>query len=148
MIGLEIKIGSDTELVVAANELRRKVFVDEQGCPADEVIEESSPELIQVVVFNCGIPVATARVITCDGGNYRMGLIAVDKANRGLRLGEMVMRAAIEYVSEHGGENIVLKAQIQAVGFYERIGFVKCGEAENLESGFVLVPMCYRLEKA
>ena len=55
------------------------------------------------------------------------------------------MQVAIEYIISNGGKEILLTAQQQARGFYEKLKFVQCGEAEVFESGFVLVPMKFCL---
>ena len=141
MTELQTQIGTNAEIVAAADELRRKVFVDEQGVPEDEVIDGFSDKAVHVVIFACNIPIATARVIMLNGENYRIGLVAVDQSRRGQHLGEKVMRTAMEYIFLHGGESIYLTAQKQVVGFYKRLGFEQCGAEESLESGFVLVPM-------
>jgi len=141
MADLKTQIGANAELVTAADELRRKVFIDEQGVPEDEVIDRSNSESVHAVVFDCNTPVATAKVIMLDGGNYRIGLVAVDKSRRGQHLGERVMRAAMDYIFLYDGKTVFLTAQRQVVGFYEKLGFEQCGAAEYLESGFVLVPM-------
>ena len=55
------------------------------------------------------------------------------------------MQAAIEYIISKDGREILLTAQKQVCGFYEKLNFVQCGEIEVFESGFVLVPMKFSL---
>ena len=138
---MQIKVGTDIDLVAVANELRCKVFVDEQGVPEDEVIDGLNDKAVHVVIFVCSVPIATARVIRLDSKNYKIGLVAVAQSMRGRHLGEKVMRAAMDYISLCNGSNIFLTAQKQAVGFYEKLGFEQFGVAKCLESGFALVPM-------
>lgn len=140
MTELKIRIGTTAELGAAADELRRKVFIDEQGVPTEEVFDGFSGQAVHVVVFDGNSPVATARVLK-NGDNWRIGLVAVDKSRRGQHLGEKVMQTAMKHIASHGGREIMLTAQKQAIGFYEKLGFVQCGEVEVFESGFVLVPM-------
>jgi len=40
-----------------------------------------------------------------------------------------------------GGKEIILTAQQEVCGFYEKLGFAQNGEVEVFESGFILVPM-------
>jgi len=141
---LETKIGAHVELAKAADELRRLVFIDEQGVPEEEILDGLNAQAIHIVVFDGHIPVATARVLN-DGDNWRIGLVAVDKSRRGQYLGEKVMQAAIEYITSKDGKEILLTAQKQVCGFYEKLNFVQCGEIEVFESGFVLVPMKFSL---
>lgn len=51
------------------------------------------------------------------------------------------MQAAIKHIVALGGKEILLTAQQEVCGFYEKFGFIQCGESEVFESGFVLVPM-------
>jgi predicted GNAT family N-acyltransferase len=145
MTELIIKIGTYAEFGNAADILRRKVFIDEQGVPETEVFDGLSVNALHTIAFDDKMPVATARVLQ-DGTNYRIGLVAVDKARRGQQFGERVMRKAMEYIASHGGREISLTAQKQASGFYEKLGFEQCGEVVFYESGFILVPMKYVLK--
>ena len=137
---MDIKIGTHAKIVRAADELRRIVFIDEQGVPEEEIFDGLNLQATHVVVFDGDAPIATARVLP-DDASWRIGLVAVHKSRRGLHLGEKVMQTAIEYITSNGGKKIVLTAQQEVRGFYEKLGFVQCGEIEVFESGFVLVPM-------
>ncbi|MCL2473369.1 MAG: GNAT family N-acetyltransferase [Alphaproteobacteria bacterium] len=137
-----IKIGASAELIAAADELRQKVFIDEQGIPYDEIFDGLSLQSVHIVAFDGNTPVATARVLK-DGEGWTIGQVAVDKSRRGEWLGEKVMRAAIDYIVSCNESEILIKAQQQVQGFYEKFGFKQCGEVEVFESGFVLVPMKY-----
>jgi len=137
---LEIKTGTYSALGKAADELRRLVFIDEQGVPEEEVLDALNLQAVHIVAFDGGKPAATARVWS-SGDVWRIGLVAVAKAKRRRHVGESVMRAAIKYIASNGGREILLTAQQEVCGFYEKLDFAPCGEAEVFESGFVLVPM-------
>ena len=137
---MNIRIGTYTELSDAFAELRRKVFIDEQGVPKGEVFDELDFEAVHIVLYDNDAPVATARIIK-ENDSWRIGLVAVDESKRGQHLGVKVMQSAIEYVNANGGKVISLTAQQQVSGFYQKLGFAQCGEAEVFESGFVLIPM-------
>lgn len=141
---MEIKIGTHAELGKSADELSRIVFINEQGVPEEEVFDGLNLQSIYIAAFDDNAPVATARVLN-NGDSWRIGLVAVDKSRRGQHLGEKVMQTAIEYIISNGGREILLTAQQQVRGFYEKLGFVQCGEVEVFESGFVLVPMKFSL---
>jgi len=144
----ETRVGAYAELGEAADRLRRSVFIEEQGVPEDEVFDGLNDQAAHVVVFEGGAPVATARVLRGDRGQWRIGLVAVDKSRRGRHLGVEAMQAALRHVSAHGGGEVALTAQKHAVGFYESLGFRQSGAEQPLESGFVLVPMQYQAEGA
>lgn len=140
MYGTQIKIGTYAELKTAADGLRQKVFVEEQGVPEDEVFDGLNEQAIHVVIFEGEVPAATARLYQ-NKENWQIGLVAVELTKRGQQYGKKVMRAAMDYVFAHHGAEIILTAQQQAKGFYEKLGFCQCGENKVFESGFVLVPM-------
>ena len=141
------RIGNLPEICILADELRRKVFVEEQGVPADEIFDGLNENAIHVVILDGHAPVSTAR-ITNEGNTWRIGLVAVDKLMRGNRLGEKVMQVAIDYITAQAGKEILLSAQQEVREFYEKLGFKQCGEATVFESGFVLVPMKYKHSNA
>ena len=140
MIALEIKIGTNVEIIDIADELRRIIFIDEQGIPEEEIFDGLNLQAIHIVIFDGNAPAATARVLN-DGNIWRIGLVAVHESKRGQHLGEKVMQVAIDYIISKGGREILLTAQQRVCGFYEKLKFVQCGKIEVLESGFVLVPM-------
>jgi len=127
-----------------ADKLRRIVFIDEQGVPKEEIFDGLNFQAIHIVVFDGDMPTATARVLN-NGNSWHIGLVAVDKSRRGQHLGEKVMQVAIEYIISNGGKEILLTAQQQVRGFYEKLNFAQCGEAKIFESGVILVPMKFCL---
>ena len=96
-IFLEIKIGTNAELIKASDELRKKVFIDEQGVPEEEIFDGLNHQAVHIVAFDGDTPVATARALNNDN-SWRIGLVAVDRSRRGENLGVKVMRAAIEHI--------------------------------------------------
>jgi len=125
-----------------ADKLKQSVFIEEQGIPKDEIFDGLDDKAVYVVIWDGKNPVATARVIR-ENDVWRIGLVAVDKSMRGKHLGEKVMKAAMEYILDQEGNEIVLTAQQEVCGFYEKLGFKRYGEVITFESGFVLVPMKY-----
>ena len=142
---MEIKIGTNAELIKASDVLRKVVFIDEQGVPEEEIFDGLNLNAVHIVAFDGDTPVATARALN-NGNGWRIGLVAVDRLRRGENLGAKVMRASIEHIISCGGKEIMLTAQQEVCGFYEKLGFVQNGEAEVFESGFILVPMKLSLQ--
>lgn len=143
MADIRIEIGTDAELVAAANGLRKRVFIEEQGVPKREVFDGRDGWSQHVVAWEGDTPLATARLMPLCDGKSQIGLVAVDKARRGEHLGRRVVRACMDCARENGVRSVFLAAQYPVLGFYEKLGFVSCGREIHYPSGFVLVPMRY-----
>ncbi|MGN7703116.1 GNAT family N-acetyltransferase [Cellulosimicrobium sp. 22601] len=129
--------------LAAAHALRLAVFVDEQGVPVEEEIDDldTAPTTTHVLVRDReqeDLVVGTGRLLTdpAHPGEVHVGRVAVSAAARGTGAGTAVMRA-LEGIAlaEHAtpgtdGRRLVrvlLSAQVQAIGFYERLGYTVSG---------------------
>lgn len=131
--------------------LRQDVFVIEQDCPYPDLDgRDLEPTTRQVVLLgpdgDAGSRVlGTARVLD-DGDRWRVGRVCLDRAARGKRLADDVMRAALAHVEDaDDGRDVVLDAQSPLAGWYATFGFAPDGE-EFLEDGIPHTPM--RLRRA
>ena len=79
------------------------------------------------VIYVQGKAAATGRLFKGRSG-WHIGRVAVRKEFRGLGLGAAVMRELEAKAQELGAEAIRLSAQVQAMGFYERLGYTPEGE--------------------
>ncbi len=125
-----ITAGSWEALGVAASEIRRRVFIDEQRVPQDEEWDGLDPECQHFLAMLDGQPVGTARLLP-DG---HIGRVAVLFEARGAGMGERLMQAAIEAARQANHAQVALSAQVHALAFYERLGFVAHGD-EFLDAG-------------
>lgn len=121
--------------------LRLVVFVEEQGVPLAEEIDDldRAPTTTHVVVRDAaGVVVGTGRLLTdpAHPGEVHVGRVAVAARARGTGAGARVMRALEDVaLAEHavpaadGGASVrvELSAQVQAAGFYERLGYTVHG---------------------
>ena len=106
--------------------LREEVFIKEQHFPYDK---DACDDLSYHVTLYCGkFCGATGRIYPEHGGGYHAGRIAVKKDYRGLGIGRGLMEELCQKAKELGGTRLVVGAQLQARGFYERCGFVPKGE--------------------
>lgn len=112
----------DTEACFA---LRREVFMREQGFSEAEEFDDRDSAAIHLLASEAGASVGTARVFVQEG---RIGRICVLKRARGSGLGAQIVRAAMALLRDHGAGRAVLDAQVQAMPFYEKLGFVAEGE--------------------
>ena len=82
----------------AARSLRREVFMEEQGFSYE-----------------------------FDDTDNR-ARVAVKKDRRGQHLGEAVMNEAEAALALKGAKKVALSAQVQAAGFYKKLGYVQVGD--------------------
>lgn len=108
--------------------VRRAVFIDEQGiCEADEYDGEDDA-CRHLLALRAGTPVGTARLAT-RGHRLKVQRVCVLKAHRGAGIGEALMTAAIDEARRTPAiTEVTLGAQLQALAFYERLGFTPHGE--------------------
>ena len=116
-----------------AAEIRKKVFVEEQGFR--EEFDDVDLKATHFVLFDdSGAPIATCRVFTKENKDvYILGRLAVSKACRGKNIGSILIKHAEEYVKKMGGEQIQLHAQCRVTAFYNRVGFTSFGDVEDEE---------------
>ncbi|MFG2112521.1 GNAT family N-acetyltransferase [Streptomyces sp. NPDC048718] len=117
--------------------VRREVFVEEQGVPADEefdAYDETAAHLLAVRAD--GVPLGTGRLLYgadataktgADASVGSLGRLAVSRAARGLGVGAALVRAIEETARARGLAAVDLHAQTRALGFYERLGYVVYG---------------------
>jgi predicted GNAT family N-acyltransferase len=115
--------------------LRIRVFVEEQAVPIEEEIDAHDVLATHFLVRRTDLPaesshaiVATARLLEQGEGTARIGRVAVLKEYRGLGLGALLLRFIEQFAREQGYARLVLDAQCQALGFYEKLGYMAEGD--------------------
>lgn len=115
-----------------AFDIRRKVFVDEQKVSEEEEFDEIDNIAVHAIVFDTddkNKPVATGRVYpNPNGDNFCIGRIAVLKEARGKYYGDFVVRLLLNKALLSGAKEVILSAQVRAIPFYEKIGFISYGD--------------------
>lgn len=110
-----------------ARKIRQSVFVEEQGFEYEfDDIDETALHL--VLYDKNDKPCATGRLFFYDDGCMKIGRIAVMKEYRGMSLGSKVIGILEEKAANLGANHIELSAQIQAKGFYKKLGYTETGE--------------------
>jgi predicted GNAT family N-acyltransferase len=126
---------STPERMAQALAIRRAVFIEEQAVPEDlEIDEQDRPEawgksVVHALLLRDGTPVATGRLLLGDGPreNAHIGRVAVLRQERLFGCGRKLMRALEGRARELGYPGITLAAQLHAIGFYEKLGYVARG---------------------
>lgn len=109
-------------------ELRRKVFVHEQGLPETRVRDDGDRAAIYALVFDeADVPSGTGR-LTIDSDRFMIGRVCVLPLARGQGLGDLVMRMLLLRAQELNAPSVFVSAQLAAVDFYRRYGLRPIGE--------------------
>jgi predicted GNAT family N-acyltransferase len=114
----------------AAFALRHDVFVIGQDVPEELERDEMDALSDHAVAIDDGAVVGTGRLLP-DG---TVGRMAVASQVRGRGIGAAVLGVLEDRARARGLTAIELHAQVHAVGFYDRYGYVPCSEV-YLEAG-------------
>jgi predicted GNAT family N-acyltransferase len=123
--------------------LRHRVFVVEQGVPADLERDDADATAVHALSRDdAGRVLATGRLLLDAAGPGRavIGRMATDPAARGHGHGAAVLALLQREAAARGQTEVELHAQVTAERFYERAGFVRVG-GEYEEAGIAHVTM-------
>jgi predicted GNAT family N-acyltransferase len=123
----------------AALELRRQVFVDEQGIPSRLEADRGDADALHLVAIREREVIGTCRVVI-DRRTAKLGRLAVRRDARGAGAGGALVVAAEAQARAAGAETIALHAQAHATNLYAARGFVALG-APFREAGIEHVRM-------
>jgi predicted GNAT family N-acyltransferase len=104
-------------------EIRRRVFIQEQGVPEELELDGEDPAAWHWLALRHGEFAGTARMLR-DG---HIGRVAVLERYRKLGIGSALVQAAIDHAQAQRLREVYLHAQLDAVPFYERYGFIAEG---------------------
>ncbi|SHN03626.1 Acetyltransferase (GNAT) domain-containing protein [Fibrobacter sp. UWR3] len=78
-----------------------------------------------IVLLDAGYPVATCRFFETVPGHVTLGRVVVLSEYRGRKLGVMAVCEAEKWIAECGYSVIDIESRIEAVQFYEKLGYVR-----------------------
>ncbi|MCR9108323.1 GNAT family N-acetyltransferase [Marivita sp. XM-24bin2] len=108
--------------------IRYAVFVGEQKVPIDLERDELDATAVHLLARDGAQPVGAARIVI-KGDTGKIGRVCVLKQARGTGLGAALIRESLEILrSTPSVTRAALGAQINALGFYEKLGFTAYGE--------------------
>lgn len=110
-----------------ALKIRMTVFVEEQAVPHELEIEDEEI-CVHCVLYTEEGPQATVRLYPLSDGRMKIQRVAVLKSARRKGYGQDIMTYSEELASSLGAKEIILGAQLQAIPFYESMGYVAHGE--------------------
>lgn len=124
---MEIRISQGLDNAPEAAEIRRTVFINEQGF--ENEFDDIDVYAFHAVLFaEDNAPAACGRLYSTDGKCFTVGRIAVMKHFRRKGYGESIVKALEKKARELGGIETELSAQVRAKVFYEKLGYSPFGE--------------------
>jgi predicted GNAT family N-acyltransferase len=100
--------------------VRRRVFVEEQGIPESEEMDEMDPACRHALAYTATGDLAGTGRLAPSG---KIGRIAVLPGYRRRGIGAAIVAHLVNQATETGLPQVYLHAQADSVGFYERLGF-------------------------
>jgi YbgC/YbaW family acyl-CoA thioester hydrolase len=126
---VEVEVGGWDALGAPAHAIRTTVFVEEQKVPPEIEADAADATAVHALARNrLGLAVGTGRLLAAEGGHpARIGRMAVRRDLRGSQVGRAVLDALLAHARARGEPEVMLHAQVSALGFYLRAGFAKHG---------------------
>lgn len=138
-----IEIVKTQEDLDAILDLRSAVFIDEQLVPEEEEIDDLDSlesivddKVIHLIAKENNKIIATARMFVEDRSiisssretHLHVGRVAVRYDARKTGVGRLLMNKCHQVAVQRGYSMLTLSAQVQALGFYERLGYQARGK--------------------
>ncbi len=89
---------------------------------------------MHALAYQNGQCVGTARLVSLGNQSMQIGRMAVLAKYRGNGIGQRILKELIQLARTQGSTSIILHAQITAIAFYEKLGFLPKGP-EYQEAG-------------
>jgi len=122
---VEVAEWSREDQRTALLDLRSIVFIQEQGVPEQRERDGLDADCWHVLARDdAGHPIGCGRLTPA----HKIGRMAVLQEWRGQGVGMALLRELIARARSQGWPDVALDAQVSAIGFYEREGFVAHGE--------------------
>ena len=137
---VQVKVAQTEQEMEGARAVRRRVFIEEQGVPAEEEYDEHDGAAVHVVAVHDGAVIGTGRVFAQERGEARIGRMAVDLLWRRARVGSRLLTALEQEARRLGLGRAVLHAQKYVHAFYLGHGYAPEGPT-FMEAGIEHVTM-------
>jgi predicted GNAT family N-acyltransferase len=134
----EVRLAQGPAEVATAYAIRSEVFVGEQGVPRHLELDDLDVTADHFLAYDdAGLPVGAGRLVIEPPGFVgapdstapvgHLGRLAVLGVARGSGLGICLVAAIERRAVDRGLRLVALSAQVQALGFYERLGYAAHG---------------------
>ena len=110
-------------------ELRRGIFCDEMGFPAEGEPDDNDKMAVYALAYaEDGTPIATGRMYIADD-RFNIGRVCVLKPLRGMQIGDFIMRMLLYRAQDLNAGSVTMQAPASLVKYFSRYGFRPQGEA-------------------
>lgn len=127
MSELSYKLVSNDSELKGAFEVRKKVFVEEQGIAELLEFDGNDGQALHLVVMDKERVIGTARVLFLATNQAKLERMAILKPFRRKGIGRRLIYHLSEDLSKRQVEQVVLHAQYSVVAFYKSCGFEESG---------------------
>ena len=130
-VNIVVKVVETAAELEGAIAVRMRVFVGEQGIPADVEMDaaDTAPDTVHAAAVHQGAVIATGRLLPdVDGKGPHIGRMAVAREWRRSGVGGMVLTFLEQQARARGLTQITLHAQEYVKAFYAGHGYREVGE--------------------
>ena len=121
---LQVKLAQTEQEKELAFNIRKKVFVEEQGIPLHLEIDEYDQTATHFIVLEDDyLPIAAARIREIELNVGKIERVCVLPAHRRKHLGVLIMNALEQHAKQNGWKKLKLNAQTNAIPFYEKLSY-------------------------
>jgi len=125
---LQYKFVTTSEEFEEALEVRKRVFVDEQGISEDLEFDGCDEEALHIIVKDGRIIIGTARVVFLNSTTAKLERMSILKHFRGKGIGSNIISFLNKELKTKSIKQVVIHAQCSAVAFYKSCGFKETGQ--------------------
>jgi len=127
MDNLKYKLVTNDIEMKGALEVRRRVFVEEQGISKTLELDGNEPQALHMVVKDKQRVIGTARIRFLANHQAKLERMAILKPLRGTGIGKGIVSFLSDELKKMEVERIALHAQYSVIYFYRSCGFEQTG---------------------
>ena len=107
----------------------------------EEFDEHDNDKTRYIVILDDGYPIATCRFYETGDNEVVLGRVVVLPEYRGKELGRKTVIEAEKWIKEIGYKRIIIDSRLEAVAFYEKLGYEKLDETVIKSGNFDCIRM-------
>jgi predicted GNAT family N-acyltransferase len=120
------RVGLDALPICLA--IRQEVFIEGQRVPPECEVDGLDECCLHFLAWLGEQPVGTARLFPTNATTMKVQRVAVRAPARGSGIGRALMQALSDEARRQGAKLLLLDSQVEAIPFYERLGYRAEGE--------------------